>query len=131
LNFSIRYFKEYYHLKGPYQDIAQMTGGFGLVSGIFIYWFGWGSLLGLLIGGQADGSPRQFAAWESFLVVIGLPLSLWLGIIGVALLFALLKKISLADAVSLGVKFSYPRHWLKASGKADTPQPTRFNADQD
>lgn len=131
MSFSIRYFKEYYHLKRNYQDIAQMTGGFGLVTGIFFYWYGWGSLLGVLVGGNPDGGQRQFTAWDSILVLIGLPISLWCGFIAVAMLYAAIRKISWAEAIQLGVKFTYPRHWLKESGQADTPHPTRFHADRD
>lgn len=131
MNFAVRYFREYYKLKREYQDIAQMTGGFGLVAGIFFYWFGWGSLLRIFIGGNPDGGQREFTAWDSFLVFIGLPISLWSGFIAIAMLCAAIRKITWTEAVSLGVKFTYPRHWLKESGRTDTPQPTRFNAGQD
>lgn len=108
-----RYFKEYYLLKEKYQRIAQSSGGMGLVSGFFLYWLGWANLAGLFIGRTPIGQPREFAAWESFLIFIGLPLSLWTGIIIVSFLFVVRGQITTSDAISLSIKFTYPRHWLK------------------
>lgn len=108
-----RYFKEYYQLKEKYQKISQTSAGLGLVFGFFLYWIGWANLAGLLIGRTPTGQPRQFAAWESFLILIGLPLSLWAGIIIMTFLFVIRGQITGNDAISLSVKFTYPRHWLQ------------------
>ncbi len=109
----LQYFKEYYLLEDKYQRIAQNSGGFGLVSGFFLYWIGWGKLLSLVIGQAPIGQPRELSGWVGFLVFIGLPLSIWAGMIAMAFLFAVRGQITTSDAVSLGFKFTYPRHWLK------------------
>ncbi len=115
MKLSIRYFKEYYLLKPKFQQIAQNTFGFGFVCGFFLYWMGWGSLLTLFIEQTAFGQPRVFTAWESFLVFIGLPISFWAGMICMAFLPVATKKITVKDAISISIKFTYPRYWLKES----------------
>ena len=119
-----RYFKEYYLLKEKYQRIAQNSIGLGLVFGFFLYWIGWAKLAVLLIGRTPTGQVRQFAGWESVLILIGFPLSLWAGIIIITFLFVIRGQITGNDAISLSVKFTYPRHWLQDTSAATADDDT-------
>jgi hypothetical protein len=40
--------------------------------------------------------------------------------IGIAFIYVLMGRITSDEAISLSVKFTYPRHWLKDGVKAES-----------
>ncbi|PLY07409.1 MAG: hypothetical protein C0624_03715 [Desulfuromonas sp.] len=114
-----RYFKEYYLLKGKYQDTTQVIAGVGLAGGIFMFWNLLGPLLGILLGRPSNNPTQEYASWKLLLMFLGLPLSIWLAMFAMALLQVLLKKLTLDEAIYFCCRLSYPQNWLKERSDID------------
>jgi len=109
----IRYFKEYYLLRGRYQDITQTIAGVGLVGGILFFWYVVGPLMGKAIQPSASDPYQDYTSWKVAVLLLCLPASIWLVAIVTALAQALFKKITVSEALAFSCCFRYPHHWLK------------------
>jgi len=112
----IRYFKEYYLLQSKYQDITQTVSGVGLVGGILLFWNVLGPQLALYI---RPDTGQEYTSWKVALMFLGLPLSIWLVLIAMALLQVAFKKITLAEALAFSCRFTYPDEWKKQKSDID------------
>ena len=107
-------FREYEDLMPEYKRICDNINGIGTVVGLGIYWLGWLNLMKWYFGTIWDsvGGQQGHLLSEAVLIGCGLPLSLWGGVIFAGAAYAATRKIQHSDAISLTIRFIYPRHWL-------------------
>jgi len=108
-------YKEYGELLPEYKRICNNICGIGTIVGLFFYWKGWMTLLKWYFGERWErvGVPQEHPLTDASIMFVGLPLSLWSGIIFAGFAYSVIKVISYNDAVSLTIKIKYPRHWLR------------------
>ena len=109
----IRYFKEYYRLKSKYQDMTQTVAGVGLVGGIFIFWNVIGPMMAAAMKPAVEDPSQSYTSLQMVIIFLGLPVTIWAVMILVSLVYALLGKVSIKEALAFSCRFSYPPEWLK------------------